>query len=87
MHADYLPTTLEGKQHRVTEECAEVIKELAKIGRFGLLSRHPDGGPTNLEALLDEMTDLEHAISEFRNDPSIVLYRKQLTYEADYEID
>ena len=40
------------------EECAEVIKIVSKIKRFGWESTHPDGGPTNRDKLAQELGDV-----------------------------
>lgn len=40
------------------EEAGEVVQACGKILRHGLESRHPDGGPTNREALETELADL-----------------------------
>lgn len=40
----------------LAEECGEVIQAIGKILRHGYESRHPDGGPTNREALEREHT-------------------------------
>lgn len=40
------------------EECAEVIQAVSKIRRFGVDSKHPEGGPTNLEHLEIEIGDV-----------------------------
>lgn len=68
MHNDLLPTTIEGKLARLTEECAEVIKCVSKGTRFGW-SRHTHNGVEydNLTDLQEEMKDLEHAIIAVRN--------------------
>jgi len=42
----------------LAEECGECVQAIGKILRHGLHSRHPDGGPTNLEALAKEMGDI-----------------------------
>ena len=44
------------------EEAAEVIQSICKLKRFGPDSRHPDGGPTNLQSLFTELYDLEKSI-------------------------
>jgi hypothetical protein len=65
MKAAYLPTTRAGKLIHVMEESAEVIREIAKIQRFGLDNTNPDSPKkeTNRQALLREMHDLKFAIS------------------------
>lgn len=42
----------------LAEECGEVIQAVGKILRHGYESTHPDGGPTNREALRREIVDL-----------------------------
>jgi len=42
----------------LAEECGEVIHIIGKVLRHGYDSRHPDGGPTNREALSREILDL-----------------------------
>lgn len=39
----------------LAEECGEVIQAVGKVLRHGFESRHPDGGPTNREALASEI--------------------------------
>lgn len=46
----------------LAEECGEVIQAIGKILRHGYESTHPDGGPTNREALERECGDLRHAV-------------------------
>ena len=41
------------------EECGEVIQAATKCLRHGYESCHPDGGETNREYLLREITDLD----------------------------
>jgi NTP pyrophosphatase (non-canonical NTP hydrolase) len=41
------------------EECAEVIQAVSKIFRFGDETEYPEGGPTNLMRLEEEIGDLE----------------------------
>ena len=68
MNPNYLPRDPDGRLWRLVEECGEVSKVAGKIGRFGLLSRHPDGGPTNAYLLMSELCDLRHAIDAVMND-------------------
>lgn len=44
------------------EELGEAQQAIGKILRHGYESRHPDGGPTNREALEREMGDVYHAM-------------------------
>jgi hypothetical protein len=71
MNPKFLPTTMQGKVDRVTEESGEVIgrclRVAGKIGRFGIDSAHPAGGPNNAALLLSELADLRHAISQVEN--------------------
>lgn len=46
----------------LAEECGEVIQAIGKVLRHGFESTHPDGGPTNREALEREMGDVYHAM-------------------------
>lgn len=47
----------------LAEECGEVMQAIGKVLRHGFESTHPDGGPTNREALERECGDVYHAIS------------------------
>jgi NTP pyrophosphatase (non-canonical NTP hydrolase) len=64
MHEEYLPKDPEGILSRLMEECAEVIQEGCKIQRFGWDSAHPTSGKGNIQAILEEIADLKHAIAE-----------------------
>lgn len=44
------------------EELGEAAQAIGKILRHGYESRHPDGGPTNREALERECGDVRHAM-------------------------
>ncbi len=46
----------------LAEECGEVMQAIGKVLRHGFESTHPDGGPTNREALERECGDVYHAI-------------------------
>jgi NTP pyrophosphatase (non-canonical NTP hydrolase) len=46
----------------LAEECGEVVQAIGKVLRHGFGSSHPDGGPTNREALERECGDVHHAI-------------------------
>ncbi|WP_439357950.1 hypothetical protein [Bradyrhizobium sp. DASA03007] len=74
MNPKYLPTTVDGKTVRVVEESGEVVEVIGrclrifgKIGRFGLDSTSPGGGPNNAAMFLSELADLRHAISQVEN--------------------
>jgi len=68
MNPKYLPTDLDGKIDRIVEESGEVLQVVGKIGRFGLTSSHPLGGPNNAALMLSELADLRHAISVVENE-------------------
>lgn len=53
---------------KLVEECAEVLKAAAKLNRFGADNRHPDGGPTNLQKLRAEWSDLHSAYVVYVSD-------------------
>lgn len=58
----YLPTDLEGKMARLTEECGEVLQIIGKIGRFGIENHHPiDPATPNHRLLIREIRDLVDA--------------------------
>ena len=46
----------------LAEECGEVVQAIGKVLRHGFENSHPDGGPTNREALERECGDVYHAI-------------------------
>lgn len=46
----------------LAEELGEATQAIGKILRHGYESTHPDGGPTNREALVRECGDVYHAI-------------------------
>lgn len=64
MHEEYLPKDLAGILSRLMEECAEVIQAGCKIQRFGWYSAHPTSGKENIQAILEEIADLKHAIDQ-----------------------
>jgi NTP pyrophosphatase (non-canonical NTP hydrolase) len=51
----------------LAEECGEVIQAIGKVLRHGYESRHPNGGPTNREALEKEIGDVHHATIRMGN--------------------
>ncbi|TYO65419.1 hypothetical protein FXV83_15905 [Bradyrhizobium hipponense] len=74
MNPRFLPTDVGGKVVRVVEESGEVVEVIGrclriygKIGRFGLASTFPGGGPNNAALFLSELADLRHAISQVEN--------------------
>ena len=46
----------------LAEECGELVQAIGKVLRHGYESKHPDGGPTNREAVERECGDVLHAI-------------------------
>lgn len=68
MNPKYLPTTFGGRYARVIEEAGEALQMIGKIGRFGMFSKHPDGGDHNAQLLLGELRDLQDAIAAFEPD-------------------
>lgn len=46
----------------LAEECGEVVQAIGKVLRHGYESTHPDGGPTNREALRRELVDLRAVV-------------------------
>jgi hypothetical protein len=53
---------------RFIEECSEVIQAISKVLRFGLFNCHPKDKEkrTNAMQLLDEISDLEKTMHEFK---------------------
>lgn len=58
----------------LAEEAAEVVQACTKALRHGLESTHPDGGPTNHEALSKEMADLGAVSLVMRNAMGVASY-------------
>ena len=57
-------------EDRLIEECSEVIKAICKAKRFGWEKRHPnyhDGKVNNLQAVRDEIVDVQQAIADFES--------------------
>jgi NTP pyrophosphatase (non-canonical NTP hydrolase) len=46
----------------LAEEMGEAIQAIGKVLRHGYESSHPDGGPTNREALERELGDVRHCM-------------------------
>ena len=46
----------------LAEELGEAMQAIGKVLRHGYESTHPDGGPTNREALERECGDVRHAM-------------------------
>lgn len=63
-----LPKTRALKYWRLAEECGEVTQCLSKINRFGLNNKREGQKLTNKERLLEELSDLKHAIKEVEKD-------------------
>lgn len=70
MHRQFLPQDKQGKLDHILEECGEVITAYAKIIRFGPDSCDPtvpeEERVTNMDALLEELKDLESALVRYR---------------------
>lgn len=63
MDARYIPDTPQGKLDHLEEECAEVIKAVCKLRRFGAQPHSVDGvSYDNLAHLRAELEDLNRAI-------------------------
>lgn len=68
MKHELLPKTFEGKLWRLAEECSEVIKECSKIARFTIhCPQDYVSTKDNKKALLEEISDLEHAIAAIKD--------------------
>lgn len=62
IETEMTPARLEALEH-LAEECAEVVVACMKAGRHGFDSINPvDPGPTNLEAIADELGDVMAAV-------------------------
>lgn len=58
----------------LVEEMGEAHQAIGKIMRHGYESRHPDGGPTNREALERELGDVDAAVSMLCNSGDLRKY-------------
>lgn len=79
MNPRYAPTTPEGRLSRLAEEIGEVMIEAGKVlrligkaQRFGVESRPPGGGPTNVEALLAAHGPLMFELEDLRQAAELV---------------
>ena len=54
----------------LAEEAGEIAQMAGKTLRFGFSSTHPDGGPTNLDLLIEELQDLM-AVVKLMNGPDL----------------
>ena len=61
MDPRYLPTDFNGKLAKLSEECHEVGQMAMKAIRFGILNEDPRTGISNLQKIIEEMGDLQHA--------------------------
>lgn len=52
----------------LAEELGEAMQAIGKVLRHGYESTHPDGGPTNREALERECGDVRHAMIRLCNE-------------------
>jgi hypothetical protein len=71
MNPRYAPRDPEGRMNRLVEEVGEVMIEagallqlIGKAKRFGMDERHPDGGMTNREAIIDKMDHLRREMGD-----------------------
>lgn len=64
---------LEHDLNLITEECSEIIKNLNKAQRFGLLEESPYDRKTNLQLIQEEVTDLICVIRYIREVHGIVI--------------
>lgn len=62
LHFNQLSPAQAERQAFLSEELGETVQAVGKIQRHGLESRHPDGGPTNRQALERELGDVLAAI-------------------------
>ena len=61
----YRPKKLDDALSRISEECSEIIKIVAKAQRFGLNDTNPAKKRKNIDLLCDELSDLEDAREDF----------------------
>lgn len=55
----------------LTEQCGEVVQAVGRILRHGFAGCHPEGGPSNREALAREIGDLRVAIELVMRAPDV----------------
>lgn len=75
-HPEYLPKDRNGRLFKLIEECGEVLQMCGKAGRFGMGSRHPNGGPNNVTELRRELQDLREAIDAV--EPDLIAEQKRI---------
>ena len=56
-HFNNLPAAPAERLAMLSEEAGEIIQAIGKVFRHGYESTHPNGGPTNREALAREVGD------------------------------
>lgn len=64
---ELLPISFKGSLYKLTEECGEVLQAIGKLQRHGILTQDPyikDKIYDNGKDLMDELSDLKHAIGE-----------------------
>ena len=66
----------------LAEECSEVAKNASKAIRFGFDSRHPNGGPTNRELIIQEVNDVMAMIWELNDNYDLKFSLNRKAMEA-----